>query len=84
MGHANRSWLDDALGVDAQPRGVCFPASWRWGKSNTNSYSYSYSNSDGHSNTNSDTYAEAYSNGEAASNAAAAPVSPGCQVICEK
>jgi len=61
MGHANRSWLDYAVGVDTQSRGVRLPAnersesnpdpdgySCRYG--DANSYCYSNSNSD------SDTY----------------------------
>ena len=58
MGHANRPWLDYALCVDTQSRGVRLPAnersesnpdpdgySCRYGDANSycNSYSYSYS-----------------------------------------
>jgi len=61
VGHASRSWLDYAVGVDTQSRGVRLPAnersesnpdpdgySCRYG--DANSYCYSNSNSD------SDTY----------------------------
>jgi hypothetical protein len=64
MGHANRSWLDDALGVDTQPRGIRLPVIRRRGESNTNTYSYTYSNSNTYSshygNTNCDSNSYAY------------------------
>jgi hypothetical protein len=51
VGHANRSWFDDAVCVDTQSRGVRFPIARRRGiansnpDSNSNSYSYCNGNS---------------------------------------
>ena len=78
MGHANRSRLNHALGLDAQSRRVRFPSARRCeSDTNTNSYSYGYSNryansdSDSHSDTNGDSAssnAHAYSDGAAPDN----------------
>jgi hypothetical protein len=86
MGHANRSRLDDALGLDAQSRRVRFPSAWRRrnpdphanGDCDRDSYSNCYT--DG--NDDSSSIAHAYSDGAttdntyatAASDASASPV----------
>ena len=41
MGHANRSWLDYAVGVDTQPGGLRLPADERC-ESNPDPDGYSY------------------------------------------
>ena len=68
MGHASRSWLDYAVGVDTQSGGVRLPAnersesnpdpdgySCRYGDANSycNSYSYSYTYTHRHGHTSS-------------------------------
>ena len=61
VGHADRSWLDYAFGVDTQSRGVRLPPNERgesnpnpdshcrrYGDANSNSYSYSDTYTDRH------------------------------------
>jgi len=85
LGHANRSWFHDAIGLDAQSRGLCLSSARRCesdtntnGLAQCNAYSDSYGNSnphgDGHSDTDTETYTEAYTVAEAASYAAAATI----------
>ena len=63
MGHANRSWLDYALGVDTQSRGVRLPANER-SESNPDSDGYSCRYGDANSyrnrNRNSNSYSDTY------------------------
>lgn len=47
MGHADRPWLHNAFGLDAQPRGVCLSVAER-----RYSHSHAHSNSDTDSNAN--------------------------------
>jgi len=61
MGHADRPWLHNALGLDTQSRRVCLPSPWRC-ESNTNTNGYTYSNSDGNTNSNSNGNSAANSN----------------------
>ena len=79
MGHANRSWLYHAVGLDTQSRCLRLPSGRRW-ESNTDTHCvaecYSYSYSYCYAYSNSDTYsrAEDYTDAEAASYAAAATI----------
>ena len=57
MGHANRSWLDDTLGVDTQSRGIRLPAN---GRSDSNPDPDGYCCRYGDANSNSDSYSDAY------------------------
>ena len=61
MGHADRPWLHNALGLDTQSRRVCLPSPWRC-DSNTNTNGYTYSDSDGNTNGNSNRNSAANSN----------------------
>jgi hypothetical protein len=84
LGHANRSWFHDAIGLDAQSRRLCLSFARRC-ESNTytngvaqcNAYGDSYGNSNSnphgycHSDTDTETYTQAYTVAEAASYAAA-------------
>ena len=67
MGHANRSRLDDALGLDARSRRLCFPNRRCWANSDADA--------DGYTDPNGCT--KAYSNPKAAPHAAAQAVRPG-------
>jgi hypothetical protein len=85
LGHANRSWFHDAIGLDAQSRRLCLSFARRCesytytdGVAQCYSYSYchGYSNrhTDGNSDTDTETYTQAYTVAEAASYAAAATI----------
>jgi len=91
MGYANRSRLDDALGVDPQSRRVRLSTDRWWGDTDGNSHadssangdSNSYAYTDGYCYSNADTYfhAQTDTDAEGSSNAAASPVVGGG---CEK
>jgi hypothetical protein len=72
MGHADRPWLHNALGLDAQPWRVCLPASRgrRHSYSHSNINTYRYADANSHRDTNTESYADA----EAASYAAPAAI----------
>ena len=59
MGHANRSWLDYAVGVDTQPGGLRLPADERC-ESNPDPDGYSYRYGDANSYCNSNSYSDTY------------------------
>ena len=61
MGHANRSWLDYALCVDTQSRGVRLPANER-SESNPDpdGYSYRYGDANSYCSGDSDGYSDTY------------------------
>ena len=67
MGHADRPWLHNALGLDTQSRRVCLPSPWRC-DSNTNTNGYTYSDSDGNTYSDSDGNTNGNSNRNSASN----------------
>ena len=59
MGHANRSWLDYAVGVDTQPGGLRLPADERC-ESNPDPDGYSDRYGDANSYCNSNSYSDTY------------------------
>ena len=66
MGHANRSRLDHALGLDAQSRSLCLPNRRCWAKSDA----------DGYTDPNGYGCAKGYSHPKAATHAAAQALIP--------
>jgi len=89
VGHANRPWFHDAIGLDAQSRRLCLSSARRRRYSHSNPYSDTNGNShcDGNSNSDgygygySNTWSEVYSHTEATSHATAATVSSNFEVI---
>jgi len=81
LGHANRPRLNDALGLDAQPRRLCLSSGWsRHTDTNANRNTYGYSDS------NKYTYTcfKAYSDAEISPDASAASVSAASNVIGDR
>jgi hypothetical protein len=69
LGHADRSWVNDAVGLDARPRRVCVPvAQWQHKPdADANRHCYCHSNRNCYSHSNGDVYSDGdsylYANG---------------------
>jgi hypothetical protein len=83
MGYADRSRLDDALSLDAQPWRLRVPVAWR--RRHSYSYTNGYCHSDGHSYSycysNGDAYTQGYAYAKASPHTKASPVDTTLLVI---
>jgi len=78
VGHANRPWFHDAIGLDAQSRRLCLSFAGRRRYSHSNTYRDTNGNShcDGNSDTDAETYTltQGYTVAEATSYASATAI----------